>query len=195
LSKKSSVVIAGAVVVGASAAVALGSAGIGFTPTTLVTGNLPTSVEASGDGVKLRTKGPTDVRVQQIVIAKGGTSGWHHHPGVVVAAVASGTVTFTTACGATTYGQGLAAGSVFVESGTTPGQASSADGATVYATFIAPHVNPPTFRIEDTGPGTCSSHRDEGNNGGDNGGNNGGDNHGKGDNGGDNHGKGGGNHH
>jgi quercetin dioxygenase-like cupin family protein len=181
LRKKSTVVIVGAVAVGATAAVALGSMGVGFTPTTLVTGNLATKIEANTDQVKLRTKGLTDVRVQQIVIAKGGTSGWHHHPGVVVAAVASGTVTFTTACGATTYGAGLPAGSVFVESGTNPGQASSADGATVYATFIAPHVNPPTFRIEDTGPGTCSSHADEGDNGGDNGG--------------DNQGKGGGNHH
>ena len=80
LRKKSSLMIVGAVAVGASAAVALGSAGIGFTPTTLVTGSLPTKVDANGDQVRLRTKGPTDVRVQQIVFAKGGTSGWHHHP-------------------------------------------------------------------------------------------------------------------
>jgi hypothetical protein len=64
---------------------------------------------------------------------------------------------------------------VFVESGTNPGQASSADGATAYATFIAPHVNPPTFRIEDTGPGTCSAHGDGENSGGDHHGSNGGD--------------------
>jgi quercetin dioxygenase-like cupin family protein len=166
--------IVGAVAVGASAAVALGSAGVNFTPTTLVTGNLPTKVDANGDQVRLRTKGPTDVRVQQITFGKGGTSGWHHHPGIVIATVATGLVTFTNACGATTYGAGQAAGSVFVESGTTPGQASSVDGATVYATFIAPHTAPlPTFRIEDTGPGTCSTHGD-GENGdhGDSGGNN-----------------------
>jgi quercetin dioxygenase-like cupin family protein len=177
LRKKSSLVIVGAVAVGASAAVALGSAGIGFTPTTLVTANLATKVEANTDQVKLRTKGPTDVRVQKIVFDKGGTSGWHHHPGVVIASVASGTVTFTTACGSTTYGQGLATGSVFVESGDSPGQASSVDGATVYATFVAPHANPPVFRIEDTGPGTCSAHGDDEQGGGDNQGNNGGNHH------------------
>jgi hypothetical protein len=43
---------------------------------------------------------------------------------------------------------------VFVESGDTPGQASSAGGATVYATFVAPHANPPVFRIEDA-PVSC----------------------------------------
>jgi hypothetical protein len=52
------------------------------------------------------------------------------------------------------YGQGRPAGSVFVESGDDPGQASSLRGATVYATFIAPHANPPVFRIEDN-PQTC----------------------------------------
>jgi quercetin dioxygenase-like cupin family protein len=164
-------VIVGAIAVGASAAVALGSAGIGFTPTTLVTANLATKVEANTDQVKLRTKGPTDVRVQKIVFDKGGTSGWHHHPGVVIASVASGTVTFTTACGSTTYGPGLATGSVFVESGDSPGQASSVDGAIAYATFVAPHANPPVFRVEDTGPGTCSTHGDRGDNEGDSGGN------------------------
>jgi quercetin dioxygenase-like cupin family protein len=175
LRKKSSLMIVGAVAVGASAAVALGSVGVGFTPTTLVTGNLPTKVDANGGQVRLRTKGPTDVRVQQIVFAKGGTSGWHHHPGIVIATVASGTVTFTDACGATTYGPGQPAGSVFVESGDSPGQASSVDGATAYATFIAPHTAPlPTFRIEDTGPGTCSTHGDGENSGGDNEGDSGG---------------------
>jgi hypothetical protein len=79
-------------------------------------------------------------------------------------------VTFTTACGSTTYGQGLATGSVFVESGDSPGQASSVDGAIVYATFVAPHANPPVFRVEDTGPGTCSNHGDGGDDEGDSGG-------------------------
>jgi hypothetical protein len=39
---------------------------------------------------------------------------------------------------------------VFVESGDDPGQASSAGGATVYATLVAPHARPPVFRIEDS---------------------------------------------
>jgi hypothetical protein len=43
---------------------------------------------------------------------------------------------------------------VFVEKSDVPGQASSVDGATVYATFVAPHADPPVFRIEDD-PVTC----------------------------------------
>jgi len=80
--------------------------GVGFTPTTLVTGNLVDKVEANSDRVKFQTKGPTDVRVQKIEIAAGGYSGWHHHSGVVIVTVASGAVTFTHSdCSSTTYGR------------------------------------------------------------------------------------------
>ena len=141
--------------VGTFVAVALGSLSAGFTPTTLVTGTLNNAVEVNHDRVKFQTKDPTDVRVQKIVFAAGGYSGWHHHPGVVIATVASGAVTFTESdCSSTTYGPGLPAGAVFVEKSDVPGQASSAEGATVYATFVAPHADPPVFRIEDD-PVTC----------------------------------------
>ncbi len=154
--KKWSVAIAGVVVIGTFVAVALGSPGnSGFMPMTLVTGTLNNAVQVNHDRVKFQTKDPTDVRVQKIVFAAGGTSGWHHHPGVVIATVASGAVTFTESdCSSTTYGPGLPAGSVFVEQSDVPGQASSVNGATVYATFVAPHANPPVFRIEDD-PVTC----------------------------------------
>jgi len=155
LRKKLSAAIVGAAVFGVFAGVALGSAGVGFAPTTLVTGNLNNDVKWNSDRVKFQTKDPTDVRVQRIVIAPGGVSGWHHHPGIVIATVASGQVTFTKSdCSSTTYGPGLPAGSVFVEGGDDPGQASSAAGATIYATFVAPHADPPVFRIEDS-PQSC----------------------------------------
>ena len=156
--KKWSVAIAGVVVIGTFVAVALGSLGAGFTPTTLVTGTLNDAVRVNHDGIKFQTKDSTDVRVQKIDFAAGGYSGWHHHPGVVIATVASGAVTFTESdCSSTTYGPGLPAGAVFIEKSDVPGQASSAEGATVYATFIAPHANPPVFRIEDD-PVTCHHH-------------------------------------
>ena len=153
--KKWTAAIAGIVMIGTFVAVALGSSGVGFTPTNLVTGTLNNAVQVNHDRVKFQTKDPTDVRVQKIVFAAGGYSGWHHHPGIVIATVASGAVTFTESdCSSTTYGPGLPAGAVFVEQSDTPGQASSAGGATVYATFIAPHADPPVFRIEDD-PVTC----------------------------------------
>jgi len=153
--KKWSAVILGVAVIGTFAAVALASAGSGFSPTTLVTGNLNNNVQENSDRVKFQTKDPTDVRVQKIVFAPGGYSGWHHHPGIVIATVESGAVTFTRSdCSSTTYGPGLPAGAVFVEGGDDPGQASSVGGATLYATFVAPHASPPVFRIEDAAQ-TC----------------------------------------
>jgi hypothetical protein len=148
--KKWAAATVGVAVFGTFAAVALASPGVGFAPTTLVTGTLNNDVHLNSDRVKFQTKDPTDARVQRIDIAPGGNSGWHHHPGIVIATVASGAVTFTKSdCSSTTYGPGLPAGAVFVEGGDDPGQASSATGATLYATFVAPHANPPVFRIED----------------------------------------------
>ena len=95
LRKKLIAAIVGAAVFGAFAGVALGSAGVGFVPTTFATGNLNYDVKWNSDRVKFQTKDRTDVRVQRIDIAPGGFSGWHHHPGIVIVTVASGQVTFT----------------------------------------------------------------------------------------------------
>ena len=151
--KKWAAATAGVAVIGTLAAVALGSPGSGFTPTNLVTANFNNDVHLNSDRVKFQTKDPTYVRVQRIVFAANSFSGWHHHPGIVIAAVESGAVTFTNSdCSSKTYGPGLPNGAVFVEGGDDPGQASSVGGATAYATFVAPNngpVTPTTFRIED----------------------------------------------
>jgi len=114
----------------------------------LVTANFDEVVQVNSDRVKLQTKGPTVVQVQKLNVSPGGYSGWHHHPGLVIVTVASGTLTYTTSdCSSTTYGPGLPNGAVFVESGDKPAQASSTTGATVYATYIAP--SGAGFRIND----------------------------------------------
>src|ERR1700730_8346009 len=116
-SKKRLSIAVGVAAVGTFAAVAFGSPGtIGFVPTTLATGNLPNKVEHNTDQVKLQTRGATDVRVRRVAFGPGASSGWHHHPGVVIVTVASGAVQFTHGCSTTTYGPGLPAGSVVVES-------------------------------------------------------------------------------
>jgi hypothetical protein len=144
--------IVGVAVVGTFAAVALGShTPFGFRgDPPLVTANFDQTVQQNSDRVKLQTKDATDVRVQRIVFDPGGYSGWHHHPGIVIVAVATGTVTFTHSdCSSKTYGPGLPNGAVFVEGGDDPAQASSTTGATVYATYVAPSADPPVFRIDD----------------------------------------------
>jgi quercetin dioxygenase-like cupin family protein len=152
-SKRAVVASVGAAACGLVAATALASSPSGFTPTNLVPeAELAQRVHVDSDRVKLKTKGPVDVRVQRIDIAPGGRSGWHHHPGVVIVAVESGTVTYVDSdCDAISYGAGSPHGSVFVESGDRSHEARNLTGkpATVYATFIAPDADPGVFRVED----------------------------------------------
>jgi hypothetical protein len=138
----------GVVLVGMTAGVAVASPPSGLTSTIFVTADLQQNVHWNSDRGKFQTKGPTDVRVQRLDFAAGGYSGWHHHPGIVIVAVESGAVTLTHAdCSSVTYGPNLPAGSVFVESGDEPVQATSATGATVYVTYVAP--DGAGFRVED----------------------------------------------
>ena len=145
------------VVAGAAATVAHATQGVGITTTTFVTADFPNSVQVNSDRVKFQTKDPTTVRVQQLVWAAGAYSGWHHHPGVIIVTVQSGSVTVEDSnCNSVTYGPGLPDGAVFVEGGDNPIQVTSASGATEYAMQIAPTANPPVFRTEDNPP-ACAS--------------------------------------
>ena len=141
---------AGIAVIGTLATVAHGLPGSGIASENLVTANFDKTVHFNSDRVKFQTKDATDVRVQKLVFGAGSFSGWHHHPGIVIVAVASGAVTlWHSDCSSTTYGPGLPDGAVFVEGGDHPVEATSASGATVYVTYVAPSADPPVFRIED----------------------------------------------
>jgi len=105
-----------------AAAVAVGSPGSGVAITTLVTANFDNTVHLNSDRVKFQTKGATDVRMQKLVFGPGGKSG---------------------------YGPDSPNGAVFAEGGDSPQQVTTAGGATVYATFVAPSADPPVTRIED----------------------------------------------
>ena len=151
--KKWGALIAGVAVVGTFVTVALAThTPFNFTTTPLGTGNLVNDIKQNSDRGKFQTKDPVDVRVARVDIAPGGYSGWHHHPGVVIVTVAQGAVTFTHSdCSSKTYGPGQPDGAVFVEGGDNPAQASNRGTTPVisYVTFIAPHANPPVFRIDD----------------------------------------------
>jgi hypothetical protein len=143
----------GVVVAGTAATIALATPGSGVSTTTFVTANFPNSVHFNSDRVKFQTKDPTTVRVQKLVWVAGAYSGWHHHPGVIIVTVESGSVTVEdSSCNSVTYGPGLPNGAAFVEGGDDPIQVTSAHGATEYAMQIAPAANPPVFRIEDDPP-------------------------------------------
>ena len=147
----------GMVALTAFAHAAYASPPTGFTPTTLATASLDRPVRVHSDGVRLRTKEATNVRVQQVVFAPGGSSGWHHHPGIVMVVVASGSVTvWNEDCKTKMYGPGLPNGAAFIESGDERGLVTSAPGATSYVTYVVPKVNPAVFRIDDVAP-RCAS--------------------------------------
>jgi quercetin dioxygenase-like cupin family protein len=109
----------------------------------------------SGDGVKLQTKGATDVAMQTITSPPGGSSGWHSHPGVVLVAVQSGTVTLYDAdCHTKQYGPGQA----FVEVGDDAllVRNNTTSNAVLYVTLIVPK-SATSLRIDKPQPATCSA--------------------------------------
>ena len=106
---------------------------------TFVTAPLNHRLHLQHDGVALRTKSPTDIRMQTLTFLAGNRTGWHHHPGLVLVTVQTGSVTvWDQDCSSTTYGPGLAAGAVFTEGGDDPQEVTSAAGGTVYVTFVVP---------------------------------------------------------
>jgi hypothetical protein len=111
-----------------------------ITSTILVTGTLAEPVKIKNDGIRLKTKGPTDVHVQEVRFAAGDSSGWHHHPGFALVTVKSGNVTFYRAdCHPRTLG----AGQTIVESGLfTLARNESTQEAVVYVTYVVPQGSP-----------------------------------------------------
>jgi quercetin dioxygenase-like cupin family protein len=112
-------------------------------------------VRAYADHVKLQTRGATDVAMQTIMSPPGGSSGWHSHPGVVLVAVQSGTVTLYDAhCDTTEYGPGQA----FVEAGDHAllVRNNTTSNAVLYVTLIVPK-SAPLLRIDKPQPATCAA--------------------------------------
>ena len=85
---------------GAAALVLLGTgAAVGAIPgipavavVGLLNGSDSGPTEVHNDGVQLKTKGPTEVATFESRYTFDQTSGWHYHPGIVIAVVKQGTV-------------------------------------------------------------------------------------------------------
>lgn len=113
-------------------------------------GSAPTEV--------LHVPNAQDTVVQQIVIAPGGTTGWHSHPGPVVVLIASGTMSFYSSddpsCAETTY----ATGQAFVDSGQGHVHIARNEGTenlVLWATYFDVPPGLP-FRIDVPNPGNCA---------------------------------------
>lgn len=130
----------------------LASPGAGVTPTTYVTSDLTDIVDFNHNRVKFQTKDATTVRVQKLEFAPGGHTGFHHHPGVVIVSIQSGSLTLVDgSCGTHVH----EAGTVFVEGEDHVHEAVSPGGAAVYVTYIVPRDYSPAnekFRVEEQVP-------------------------------------------
>ena len=82
-----------ALIMSAAFAVTLGGTASG-TPSSgisstvhLARATIEESVNVNSDGIRFKTKQPTDISVVTLSMAPGATTGWHRHPGIVMTAV------------------------------------------------------------------------------------------------------------
>jgi quercetin dioxygenase-like cupin family protein len=126
-----------------------------FTATPLSRGTLG-EVKAENDGIKVESgSGSADIVSVKVVIKPGGSTGWHHHPGVTLVSVASGTATeYHEDCHKTV----LKAGDGFFE-GTDEPHVVRNEGnvdAVLYPTFLIPtETSPEKLTIADPQPKNC----------------------------------------
>ena len=112
--------------------------------------------EAENKGIEVQSQRTSaDLAIVKVVIEPGGSTGWHHHPGVVLVPVKAGTVTeYDAQCHKSVY----KAGKGFVESN---GEVhlvrnEGNDKAVLYATFLVPTSTPPEgLTISDSQPKDC----------------------------------------
>jgi hypothetical protein len=114
--------------------------------------------------VKITLNKPSDVAVQQVTIAPGGSTGWHSHPGPAVVIVKSGSFTLYDGddrkCRGTTYSVDPASpvGKVFIDEGRGHVHIGRNEGSTnteLYVTYLdVPAGAAPRIDVPD--PGNCS---------------------------------------
>ena len=134
----------------AIAAIAVATPSSGFTTALLARASL-------AERLKIHTHPHeiTDIVVQSVAIEPGGQSGWHYHPGPIVVAVKSGTITLYSGDDPTCTPRSVSAGAAFIEE---PGHVHLArnEGATTeqhVSTYILP-AGAPT-RVDAPNPGNC----------------------------------------
>src|SRR5215213_5618065 len=126
-----------ALVVGA----ALATTPKGVIPTPLTRATLGT-FEAENQGIEVESQHTkADFALAKVVIEPGGTTGWHHHPGIALVSVNSGAVTeYDKNCHKSVYkaGEGFFETNGEVHVVRNRGKAN----AVLYVTFIAPTKTP-----------------------------------------------------
>jgi quercetin dioxygenase-like cupin family protein len=146
--------------VAVSAAIAIGMIGSGVALATMGSG-VSTTIVARGsadDKVKTRGNQPYDVVVQNIIIAAGGYTGWHTHPGMAVVVVKSGTLTIYHGDDRNCTPHVFTTGQVFVDQGYGSVHIGRNEGATpleLWTTYLDVPIGG-AFRIDMPAPGNCA---------------------------------------
>lgn len=76
------------------------------TPPGAITGTLDGPAKAEKDGIELKVNADTQVTTFELNYPPGSFSGWHKHPGIVIAVVRSGAVWRQVGCTATKFSKG-----------------------------------------------------------------------------------------
>jgi len=119
------------------------------TPDSGVTGTVLSKGTSAGT-IAVKNRGATDVIVRHIVIAPGGSLGWHYHPGDLITVVHKGTLSRTLQdCTVVT----TPAGQSFVEPSGRPhlGRNQGTVPVELYVTYVIPAGAP--FLIDAADPG------------------------------------------
>ena len=151
--------VASAGLVGSTAS---GTPGKGATPYPIppIDSTLDGPLRASADGIKLKIGDDATVRNFVLTYGPGAYSGWHKHPGIVLAVVLEGSVERRLPC---RKPETFVAGQAFTEVGThyvrnVNTSETSGPSAKLLITQIVPKDTDPTEFREDRPEPTCRSH-------------------------------------
>ena len=113
--------------------------------------------EANNDGIEVESeRHSADIANAKVVLEPGGSTGWHHHPGVTLVSIASGTVAgYDHDCGKTVY----KAGEGFVERHDAVHVVRNKGNvkAVLYATFLVPtNTTEEGIRVDEPKPRNCN---------------------------------------
>jgi quercetin dioxygenase-like cupin family protein len=113
--------------------------------------------EAKSDGIEVESeRRSADIAIAKVVIEPGGSTGWHHHPGVTLVSIASGTVTeYDHKCEKSVH----KAGEGFVESNDAVHVVRNKgnENAVLYATLLVPtNTTDEGLRVDEPKPSNCN---------------------------------------
>jgi quercetin dioxygenase-like cupin family protein len=120
------------------AAVAMVPAAASATPGSGVSGSV-LGTGTSNDTIEVKNEGRTDIVVRHIVIEPGGSTGWHYHPGELIAVVHKGTLTRTLEdCSVQTNTPGQSFVEAAGDSHAHSGRNLGAEPVELYVTYVIP---------------------------------------------------------